>query len=96
MLTGLSDAAPSRGQLISFDVAPRTRLTSAVLMGTQTTTHWVDGGIRAGSSLAVSQDGTSASVVVPADPVRVPLGWYMLFGMVDDIPSEALLLRVAN
>ena len=63
-------------------------------MGTQTTTHWVDGGIPRRLVLPVSQSGTLAEVSMPLDPNLAPLGWYMLFGMVDDIPSEAIILRL--
>jgi hypothetical protein len=33
-------------------------------------------------------------VTLPSDPDLLPVGWYMLFEMVDDIPSDALVLRV--
>ena len=93
-LSALSDDRPVRGATLAFDVSPATRLTSAVLMGVQSTTHWVDGGIPRRLVLTVQQNGPHASCALPADPDRLPLGWYMLFGMVDDIPSEALFLRV--
>jgi len=93
-LSGLSDATPARGEALGFEVFPETRLTAVVLMGLQTTTHWVDGGIPRRLELAVDQQGSSAEVILPVDPDRLPLGWYLLFGMVDDIPSEALIVRV--
>ncbi|MEO6711045.1 MAG: galactose oxidase-like domain-containing protein, partial [Planctomycetota bacterium] len=93
-LSNLSDNSPSRGQWISFDVAPATRLTRVMLMGVQSTTHWVDAGIPRRLELRVAQIGQTAYAYVPTDPNAVPLGWYMLFGMVDDIPSPALFLRV--
>ena len=93
-LSSLSDASPARGQAVRFRVFPATRLTSVVLMGTQTTTHWVDGGIPRRLVLPVSQVGSLAEVTMPLDPNLAPLGWYMLFGMVDDIPSEALIFRI--
>jgi len=93
-LSALSDDRPARGATLAFDVSPATRLTSAVLMGVQSTTHWVDGGIPRRLELAVQQNGPHASCALPADPDLLPLGWYMLFGMVDDIPSETLFLRV--
>ena len=33
---------------------------------------------------------------VPADPNVAPLGWYILYLMVDDIPSEGLLVRLTE
>jgi hypothetical protein len=63
-------------------------------MGVQSTTHWLDAGIPRRLVLAVDQTGAQARIVLPADPDRLPLGWYMLFGMVDDIPSQASFVRV--
>jgi hypothetical protein len=93
-LSNLSDPSPARGQTIRFRVFPATKLTSVVLMGTQSTTHWVDGGIPRRLVLPVSQPASLAEVRIPLAPNLAPLGWYMLFGMVDDIPSKALILRV--
>lgn len=93
-IANLSDPTPARGATLRFDVFPGTRLTAAVLMGVQSTTHWVEGGIPRRLVLGVAQSGAQASVTLPSDPVRLPLGWYLLFAMVDDIPSEALFLRV--
>lgn len=42
----------------------------------------------------MQQKETSATVEVPTDPNLVPLGYYMLFAMVDDIPSEAVIVRL--
>lgn len=94
LIANLSDDTPSRGATLSFDVFPETQLTSAVLMGMQSTTHWVDGGIPRRLELSVTQTSSTAQVTLPTNPNLLPLGWYMLFGMVDDIPSEALILRV--
>lgn len=93
-LSNLSNNAPRRGEMISFDVSPATRLTRIVIMGMQSTTHWVDGGIPRRLELRVIQSGQSASTYLPTDPNLLPLGWYLLFGMVDDIPSVALPFRV--
>jgi len=93
-ISELSDASPERGSTIRLRVFPATRLTSVVLMGMQSTTHWVDCGIPRRLVLPVMQSGSWAWVALPSDANLLPLGWYMLFGMVDDIPSEALTLRV--
>jgi len=93
-LSNLSDATPARGQALGVDVSPATQLTHVVLMGAQSSTHWVDGGVPRRLELAVSMSGQQALVTLPTDANLLPLGWYLLFGMVDDIPSEALLVRV--
>lgn len=93
-LTGLSDASPARGQTVACTVFPATALTSFVLAGLPTTTHWVDGGIPRRLVLPATQVGALASTTIPSDPNLVPLGWYFLFGMVDDIPSAAFIVNV--
>ena len=94
VISNPSSTAPARGDLLSVGVFPATALTSLVLMGMQTHTHWMEGGIPRRIELAVTQTGSQASVPLPTDPNELPVGWYMLFGMVDDIPSEAIVLRV--
>lgn len=94
VLDNLSDERPVRGQALSVDVFPATTLTSVVLMGMQTTTHWLDGGVPRRLELGVSQAGSTAQFVLPADADLLPVGWYLLFGMVDDIPSAAIVVRV--
>ena len=92
--SNLSTTTPQRGQTLTFDVFPATTLTGAVLMGLQSTTHWVDCGIPRRLEIGVQQTGSCAAITLPSDPDVLPLGWYMLFALVDDIPSEALILRV--
>ena len=88
------DGTPARGSTIAFGVFPATKLTSVVLMGVQSTTHWVDGGIPRRLVLPVVQSGSTAVVTIPSDPNLLPLGWYFVFGMVDDIPSIARIVRI--
>ncbi len=93
-ISNLSDSTPVRGQTLSVDVFPETALTRFVLMGLQTQNHWIDGGIPRRIELSVAQVGPSAQLTLPTDADLLPAGWYMLFAMVDDIPSEAVILRV--
>jgi hypothetical protein len=93
-LSQLSTTTPTRGSTLSMRVFPETQLTSVVLMGLQSTTHWVDGGIPRRLELVPDQAGSRAQFTLPGDANVLPVGWYMLFGMVDDIPSRALILRV--
>jgi hypothetical protein len=93
-ITSMSTEETRRGASLALDIAPDTQLTSVVLLGAQTTTHWVDGGIPRRLVLPVEQDGSSATVVLPVDPNVLPLGRYLLFAMVDDIPSVARIVNV--
>ncbi|PCJ53492.1 MAG: hypothetical protein COA70_09365 [Planctomycetota bacterium] len=93
-LSNASTTTPTRGTTLSADVFPQTSITSMVLMGLQTTTHWVDGGIPRRLELPVNQIGSQVSVTLPTDANLLPVGWYMMFAMVDDIPSDAIIVRV--
>lgn len=93
-IDAISTTEPARGATLTLQIAPETQLTSVVLMGVESTTHWVSGGIPRRLVLPVSQSGATASATLPADPNVLPLGYYMLFAMVDDIPSVAVILRV--
>ena len=93
-ITQISTSQPARGATVTLTIAPRTRLTRVVLVGTGAHTHWVDGGINRRLELPVTQTGATARVTLPADPNVLPLGHYMLFAMVDDIPSVARIINV--
>lgn len=83
-----------RGVRYTVGIAPATRITTLVLIGTQSTTHWVDGGIPRRIQLRVGNETRAASFTIPSDPNHVPAGHYMLFAMVDDIPSVGRIVRI--
>lgn len=93
-LSNLSDTTPARGGVLDFQVFPLTKLTSVMLMGAQSTTHWLDAGIPRRIVLSVQQTSVVARITLPSDANRLPLGWYLMFGMVDDIPSVAQFVRI--
>ena len=95
-ITSISATELVRGQPVELEIAPATELTSVVLLGTQTTTHWVDGGVLRRLVLPVKQNGSTASVTLPSDPNVLPIGHYMIFAMVDDIPSEGQIVNVVE
>jgi hypothetical protein len=92
-IASISSTTPTRGATVTLEIAPQTQLTSVVLVGTASPTHWVDGGIPRRLVLPVNQSGTSATMYLPLDQNVLPLGYYMLFAMVDDIPSIAQIIR---
>lgn len=93
-IDNLSGTVLLRGTTIGFDVFPATALSSVVLIGTGVTTHWVDGGVPRRLVLPVVQSGAAVTCLLPADPDRLPVGHYLLFAMVDDVPSVAVVVRV--
>lgn len=90
----LSTTVPQLGVPVTATVFPATRITSAVLVGTGAATHWVDGGIARRLVLPVIQNGTTVTTFMPDSRDMLPAGHYMLFLMVDDIPSVARIVRV--
>lgn len=95
-ITQISTTQPRRGQTISLAIFPATTLTSVVLMGCETHTHWVNGGVPRRLVLPAVQTGSTVCVTMPSDINVLPLGHYMLFAMVDDIPSVGKIIRVNN
>lgn len=93
-IVSISDSTVRRGSTLEFEIFPDTQITSVVLMGLPAQTHWVNAGVRRRLVLQVEQNGVSVSATVPDDPNVSVLGSYMAFAMVDDIPSEAVVVRV--
>ena len=83
-----------RGTPFTMDVTRTEAVTSVKLIGTMAVTHWVDGGIPRLISLPFTQKGTTVSVDVPTDPITAPTGYYIVFALVDDIPSEGVIVRI--
>lgn len=58
--------------------------------------HWVDGGIPSSIVLPVNQKDTVATITLSTDPNILPLSHYMLFAIVDDIPSGARIINIRS
>ncbi len=82
------------GQKFAMDVSFTSSATEVVLVGTRASTHWIDGGTNRYLSLDFQQFGSEVYATVPADQLQALSGWYLLFVMVDDIPSEAWIVRI--
>ena len=70
------------------------RITKLVLVSARATTHWVDGGPQRYLSLDFVQSGSQVETTIPNDSVRFLAGWYLLYALVDDIPSVGKMLRI--
>ncbi|MFN0059041.1 MAG: galactose oxidase-like domain-containing protein [Planctomycetota bacterium] len=95
-IAAISTNTPRRGAVMELEIAPLTQLTSVVLMGSEVVTHWVSGGVPRRLELPVTQVGNTATITLPNDANQLPLGWYLLFAMVDDIPSVARIINIVN
>lgn len=70
------------------------QITKLVLVSARATTHWVDGGPQRFLPLEFVQTGSQIEATLPNDPVRALAGYYILFAMVDDIPSIGRIVRI--
>ncbi len=86
----------SRGGTLSFKVAKTNAPTSVILLGTVATTHFMDSGNGRYLKLDFVQNGDQITATVPGDPVRSVFGYYLLFAMVDDIPSLGVVVRITS
>ncbi|RIK66957.1 MAG: hypothetical protein DCC65_08415 [Planctomycetota bacterium] len=94
-ITGISGSSFGRGCEIALSIAPEIQITNVVLMGTGVTTHWVDAGIPRRLLLPFQQRSGVVTADLPTDPNVLPLGHYMIFAMVDDIPSIGRIVQVS-
>jgi len=82
------------GGTFSMEVSRTNAVTDVVLVGTRAVSHWMDGGTQRFLSLDFTQTGSSVEAKVPNDRVRALPGYYIVFVMVDDIPSEGKIVRI--
>ncbi|MBK7335017.1 MAG: DUF1929 domain-containing protein [Saprospirales bacterium] len=83
-----------RGGTVLFDVAKTNALTGVVLMSNAVLTHFMNSGNNRYLDLDFSQNGNQVSANLPTDSLQLMPGWYMLFGMVDDIPSAGKMIKI--
>lgn len=93
-IVALSTTTLKNGETLTIDVSSAPEATSVVLLGSQATTHYVDGAVPRRLALAFSQNGNQVTARVPTSPVAAPQGHYILFVMVDDVPSDGRLVRI--
>lgn len=93
-IVSLSTAVPQPGVPVTASVFPATRITSAVLIGTGAATHWVETGVPRRLVLPFIQSGSAVTMFMPDSRDMLPAGHYMLFLMVDDIPSVGRIVQV--
>jgi hypothetical protein len=85
-----------QGGSFTMSVSRTEGLTAVVLVGTGAVTHWVDGGLPLIVPLSFTQQASSVTASIPADFNVAPVGFYMLFAMVDDIPSDGVVVQLTD
>ena len=83
-----------RGESIHFNIGRTNAPTAVVLQSSQSVTHMMNCGENRFLDLNFVQQGQSIEAIVPNDSLRALPGWYMLWAMVDDIPSIAKIVRI--
>ena len=83
-----------RGDTIRFEAGRTNAPTSIVLQSTTAVTHMMNCGENRFLDLNYFQQGQAIEAIVPNDSLRSMPGWYMLWAMVDDIPSVARMVRI--
>jgi len=94
VITRLGATELRHGESFTLGFTGARRLTGIVLMGLGAVTHYVDGGPGRLVHLPFRAEAEGLIVTVPDDPSRIPAAHYMLFLMVDDIPSIGRIVRV--
>lgn len=82
------------GSTFTVNISRTLTPTRLVAVGARSATHWVDGGPQRYLSLSFTQAGGTLTATVPSDPAVALSGWYLLYVMVDDIPSAARMVRL--
>ncbi len=87
-----SDLSPSES--FTMNVSRTNAVTQVLLLSARAASHWIDLGSQRILSAAFTQSGSQVTATVPSGTVTALPGWYLLFAMVDDIPSEARMVRI--
>ena len=93
-LVSIVETELRRGGNLTLDLAGDEPITEVIAMGTNATTHFMESGTARYLSLSFQQTGTRVVAEIPTEPARTIPGWYLVFVMVDDIPSPARVMRL--
>lgn len=92
-ISKLNKISFARGEKLNFNVSKTDSITSVQLMSCAVNTHFMNSGNNRFIELNFVQKKGLIIADLPVDPVRFPSGFYMLFVMVDDIPSVAQIIK---
>lgn len=92
----LADRDLARGETIALNFSRTDVLTSIVLQAQTLVTHMMNCGNNRFVELPFTISGSQASATLPADALALPDGFYLLTGMVDDIPAVSQIVRVTG
>lgn len=90
----LLNAEYKRGGVVEFRVEKTNAATGVILMSNTVLTHFMNSGNNRFLELEFEQTGKEIKAFLPDDSLRLMPGYYMLFVMVDDIPSIGKIIKV--
>ncbi len=93
-ISDLSTTTFRRGDSITFLLERTTTPTDVVLIGTSQRTHFMESGNARLLRLQFTQQGDRMTATIPTDEAVTPVGYYILFTMVDDIPSVGHIVKI--
>ena len=96
IVSNLNQTTITRGDQLSFTIERTNEPTSVILMGTNATTHMMESGNGRYLELDFIQIGQQIIADIPTEPVKTPIGHYILYIMVDDIPSNGTIIRIVS
>jgi galactose oxidase-like protein/type IX secretion system substrate protein len=83
-----------RGESIVFEIEKTNIPTSVILVSSQAVTHFMNTGNNRFLELDFIQIDNTINAIIPTDSLSAIPGYYMLFAMVDDIPSIAKIVKI--
>ncbi|MBA3648728.1 MAG: DUF1929 domain-containing protein [Chitinophagales bacterium] len=94
VIKNLSSTNLLRGSSFNFKVSRTKTPTSVILLSNALNTHFMNSGNNRYLDLAFTKSGSQITATLPSDSVTMPDGYYILFAMVDDIPSVGKIIRI--
>jgi hypothetical protein len=93
-IDSLSSTELVLGSNFTIRVSLTEALSKLALVSARATTHWVDGGPQRFIYLDFVQNGSEITAILPSDAIKLMPGYYILYALVDDIPSVGHIVRV--
>lgn len=95
-ISKLSKTSFARGEKFSFNISKTDSITAVQLMSCAINTHFMNSSNNRFIELKFDQKNDFVTAELPVDSVQFPPGFYMLFAMVDDIPSVAHIVKALD
>jgi hypothetical protein len=92
----ISESSFARGGKIELEFSKTDSVTEVILMSNAVVTHFMNSGNNRYLSLDFTLSGSHLTATLPTDSVKLIPGFYMLFVMVDDIPSIGSIVQIRD